>query len=170
LIKIIWNFTKVPNYDGSKGQKITFKEEEGRTITGKAAANAFAKEYETERNTSIPLARTSEVRTDERERTKTAAHDIMQNDITMPQLKKSPGPDYITHEILQHLCNSAIRTLLDILNLSSRQGQVPQCWKEAIMMPILKRDQNRSKVLSYRPISLTISCCKLMEGIINKRM
>ena len=92
-------------------------EDQGRTITGKAAANAFAKGYETESNTSIPLARNSEERTDERERTKTAAHDIMQNDITMPELKKSikklkkkklSGPDNITNEMLQHLGNSAL--------------------------------------------------------------
>jgi hypothetical protein len=50
-------FTKALNDEGSKGQKITL-EDEGRTITGKAAANVFAKGYETESNTSIPLVRT----------------------------------------------------------------------------------------------------------------
>ena len=103
----------------------------------------------------------------------------MQNDITMPEVKKSikklkkkksPGPDNITNEMLQHLGNSALGTLLDIFNLSWRQCQVPQCWKEAIMMPILKKGKNRLKVLSYHPISLTSSCCKLMECIINKCM
>jgi hypothetical protein len=34
----------------------------------------------------------------------------------------------------------------------------------------IKERKNMSKVLSYRPISLTSSCCKLMERIINKRM
>jgi hypothetical protein len=103
----------------------------------------------------------------------------MQNDITMPQLKKSikklkkkksPGSDNITNEMLQHRGNSALGTLLDIFNLSWRQGQVPQCWKQAIMMPILKKGKNRLKVLSYRSISLTSNCCKLMECIINKCM
>ena len=174
----LWNLTKALNDEGSKDQQITL-EDEGRTITGKAASNAFAKGYETESNTNIPLARKKEVRAEERERTKTAAHDILQNDITMPEVKKSikklkkkkyPGPDNITNEVLQHLGNSALGTLLEIFNLSWRQGQVPQCWKEAIMMPILKKGKNRSKVLSYRPISLISSCCKLMERIINKRM
>jgi hypothetical protein len=54
-----------------------------------------------------------EVRAEYRERTKTAAHDIMQNDITMMELKKSikklkknksPGSDNITNKMLQHLC------------------------------------------------------------------
>jgi hypothetical protein len=34
--------------------------------------------------------------------------------------------------MLQHLGNSALWTLLDIFNLSWRQGKVSQCWKEAI--------------------------------------
>jgi hypothetical protein len=40
----------------AQGQKITL-EDEGRTITGKAASKAFVKGYETESNTNIPLAR-----------------------------------------------------------------------------------------------------------------
>ena len=103
----------------------------------------------------------------------------MQNDITMPELKKSikklkkkkpPGPDNITNKMLQHLGNSALGTLLNIFNLSWRQGQVPQCRKEVIMMPILKKGKSKSKVFSYRSISLNSSCCKLMERIINTRM
>ncbi|VDI25180.1 Hypothetical predicted protein [Mytilus galloprovincialis] len=37
-------------------------------------------------------------------------------------------------------------------------------------MPILKKGQNKSKAPSYRAISLTSSCCKLFERIINKHM
>ena len=48
-------FGKTLNDEGSKCQKNTL-EDEGRTITGKAAANAFAKGDETESNTNIPLA------------------------------------------------------------------------------------------------------------------
>ncbi|CAC5403316.1 unnamed protein product [Mytilus coruscus] len=38
------------------------------------------------------------------------------------------------------------------------------------MIPILKKGKNKSKASSYRPISLTSSCCKLLERIINKHM
>ena len=80
----------------------------------------------------------------------------MQNDITMPELKKSikklkkkksPGPDNITNEMLQHLGNSALGTLLDIFNLSWRQGKVSQCWKEAIMMHNIKERKEQVKSL-----------------------
>ena len=59
----LWNLTKALNDEGSKGQKITL-EDQGRTITGKAAA----KGYEKESNTNIPLAHKKEVRAEERER------------------------------------------------------------------------------------------------------
>ena len=104
--------------ENDEGQKITL-EDEGRTITCKAAANVFANGYETEINTNIPLARKKEVRAEERDRTKTSAHDTMHSDIAMPEMtksikklkKKSPGPDNITNEMLQHLGNSALGTL-----------------------------------------------------------
>ncbi|VDI67555.1 Hypothetical predicted protein [Mytilus galloprovincialis] len=146
----LWNLTKALNDEGSKGQKITL-EVEGKTITGKAAANAFAKGYEEVRNTNIPTSRKKEIRTEVREGKKTPAHEIMQTDITMSEMKqsirklkkkKSPGPDKTTNDMLQHLGNSSLNTLLDIFNLSWRQGKVPQCWKEAKMMPILKKGKN----------------------------
>jgi hypothetical protein len=93
-----------------------------------------------------------------------------QKSIKMLKKKKPTGPDNIKNEMLQHLGNSALGTLLDIFNLSWRQGQIPQCWKEAIMMPILKKGKNRSTVLSYRSINKTSCSCKLMDRIINNRM
>ena len=103
----------------------------------------------------------------------------MKTDITLTELnmairklkkEKSPGPDKITNEMLQHLGNTAVKKLLDIYNLSWKQGQVPQCWREATMIPILKRGKNKSKAQSYRPISLTSCVCKTLERIINQRL
>jgi hypothetical protein len=65
----LWNLTKTLNDEGSKSQKITL-EDQGRTITGKAAANG----YEKESNTNIPLARKKEVRAEEREREQKQLH------------------------------------------------------------------------------------------------
>jgi hypothetical protein len=79
-------------------------------IIGKAAANEFAKGYEKESNTYILPSRKKEVRTELRERPKVPTHDLMQGDITMfemkadiMKMKKTPGPDNITNEMLQHL-------------------------------------------------------------------
>jgi ribonuclease HI len=102
----------------------------------------------------------------------------MKVDISLAELKKairqlkkkSPGPDGITNEMIQHLGNASLRKLLDIFNLSWTNGEVPQCWKEARMTPILKKGKNKTKVLSYRPISLTSCICKTMERIVNQRL
>ena len=178
--KKLWNLTKALNDEGTKGQKITL-EEDGRTLSGRTAATNFARAYAAESNIDTPQHRLKEIRQEEKERSAGQAEipEAMRNDITMAELKsaiqklkkkKSPGPDNITNEMLQHLGNVALQKLLEIFNLSWKQGQVPQCWKEAKMIPILKRGKNKSKPQSYRPISLTSCVCKTMERIINQRL
>ena len=49
-------------------------------------------------------------------------------------------------------------------------GTVPEVWREAIVIPILKRGKNKSKAESYQPISLTRCVGKLMECLINTRL
>jgi Reverse transcriptase (RNA-dependent DNA polymerase) len=47
---------------------------------------------------------------------------------------------------------------------------VPQDWKEATIIPILKPNKHLSDPLSYRPISLTSCLSKIMERFINNRI
>ena len=84
--------------------------------------------------------------------------------------KRSPGPDGITSEMLQHLDTTARLKLLEIFNHIWEEGRVPQIWKEAIMIPIHKKGKDRRKSSSYRPISLTSCVVKTMERIINGRL
>ena len=175
----LWRLAKALNDEGNREQKITL-EEDGKTLTGKTAANAFAKAYAQESNISVPRKMEKEIRQKEKERRNHEdTHDAMKKDLTIAELKKairqlkkkkSPGPDNITNEMLQHVGNIAQQKLLDIFNPSWRDGQVPQCWKEARMIPVLKKGKNKSRVLSYRPISLTSCVCKTMERIVNARM
>jgi hypothetical protein len=166
----LWRFTKAMNDKGYSGQKIT-QEDDDKTLTGRTAAYTFAKVYTQESNITIPRQLKKEVRREEKEK--------MMNDITMAELnksikqlkkKKSPGPDHVSNEMIQHLVNTTKQKLLDIYNLSWRSGQVPQCWKEATMIPVLKEGKNRTKPASYRPNSLTSCVCKTLERIINQRM
>lgn len=86
------------------------------------------------------------------------------------KLKKSPGPDQITNEMLLHLGPQAKKKLLQLYNESWKTGVVPQTWRDAVMIPVHKRGKDRTKPESYRPISL-ISCPgKLMERLINTRL
>ena len=84
--------------------------------------------------------------------------------------KKSPGPDGITNEMITHLDSTARLKLLEIFNLSWEEGRVPQMWKEATMIPIHKKDKDKTKASSYRPISLTSCVVKTMERIVNHRL
>ena len=176
----LWRLTQALNDERSKGQKITL-EEEGKTLTGKRAANTFAKNYAKESDTNIPQYLQKEIRKEEKDRRRNCGqvHEAMEHKITMPELlkaikklkkKKSPGPDNITNEMIQHLGNTALQKLLHIINLSWSSGQVPQCWKEAIMIPVLKKGKNKNKAISYCPISLTSCLCKTMERIVNLRL
>ena len=54
------------------------------------------------------------------------------------KLKKSPGPDCITNEIIINLGKPALYKLLGIYNTSWEEGSLPQSWREAIMIPIHK--------------------------------
>ena len=164
--------------DEKVGEQKIFIEEEEEVLQGKRAANVFAKSYAKESNTSIPRMREREVREEEMH-SKKGKDDGIQKCLTMDELKKviktlkkkkAPGPDNITNEMLQHLGNKALQKLLDIFNLSWNKGQLPQIWKEARMIPILKKGKNKAKAVSYRPISLTSCVCKTMERIVNQRM
>jgi hypothetical protein len=56
--------------------------------------------------------------------------------------KKSPGKDGITKEMLINLGKTAKKKLLAILNLSWKLGIVPQVWKDAIIIPVLKKGED----------------------------
>ena len=83
---------------------------------------------------------------------------------------KSPGPDKITNAMLTHMGPKAKTKLLGIFNNSWITGQIPQTWRKASMVPILKKGKDKKQSSSYRPISLTSCVGKLMERIINARL
>ena len=119
------------------------------------------------------------MRKEERLHRENGNDDEMQKNLTIDELKKAikklkkkkaPGPDNITNEMIQHLRNTALQKPLDIYNLSWNKGELPQIWKEAKMIPILKKGKNKARAVSYRPISLTSCVCKTMERMVNLRM
>ncbi|GFS24650.1 retrovirus-related Pol polyprotein from type-1 retrotransposable element R1 4 [Elysia marginata] len=60
--------------------------------------------------------------------------------------------------------------LLNIINQSWKQGRTPRAWKNAHVVPILKKDKDPKELKSYRPISLTsctekeVSCNKALHA------
>lgn len=82
----------------------------------------------------------------------------------------SPGSDEIPYIFLKNLPAVAKIHLLSIFNKIWHSHDFPVTWLEAVVVPILKPDKEKTDVNSYRPISLTCCMCKLMERIVNKRL
>lgn len=177
--KKLWNLVGKLNDEGSRSQNITL-EENGTPQTGKQAANTFADAYAKESDINISPEKTREVRREQRERQQhTTDVKLMKQAITLSELQtalkklrthKSPGSDGISNEMLKHLGNTTVLKLLDVLNLSWETGQLAQIWREADMIPILKKGKDRKKAASYRPISLTSCVVKTLERVINQRL
>ena len=47
---------------------------------------------------------------------------------------------------------------------------MPADWHHAIILPLLKPNEDASAPESYRPISLTSTFCNEMEAKVNKRL
>ena len=62
--------------------------------------------------------------------------------------------------------------LLDIFNDIWASGEIPECWKEATVVPIpnYKPGKDSKNPSNYHPISLTSCLCKTMERMINTRL
>ena len=77
--------------------------------------------------------------------------------------KSAPGQDDIPSTFLAALGPKARIILLDILNYSFNTGTIPQLWRNATIIPLLKALKPASQLSSYRPIALTSCVVKLFE-------
>ena len=69
--------------------------------------------------------------------------------------------------MLTHLGNKATCKLQELFNHSWATVTLPQTWREATMIPILKKGIDPKQAASYRPISLTSCVGKTMERVVN---
>ena len=84
--------------------------------------------------------------------------------------RKAPGHDGILIDQFKVLTIGAKLKLLDIYNEIWEQGIFPETWKQAIMIPILKKGKPAKAPESYRPISLLPVGAKIMEGLVFNRI
>ena len=78
---------------------------------------------------------------------------------------KSPGPDNLSQKVLKETANEVGPLLLLIYRKSLQTSEVPEDWRKANVAPVFKKGQ-RYQAENYRPISLTIVCCKIVEHIV----
>ncbi|GFT64107.1 probable RNA-directed DNA polymerase from transposon X-element [Trichonephila clavipes] len=81
----------------------------------------------------------------------------------------SPGPDGVSYELLRHLNEVSLISLLYLFNRIWREQVYPTQWQEAIVIPILRPGKDPKNPLSYRPITLTSCLCKTLERMVNAR-
>ena len=86
------------------------------------------------------------------------------------KVRKTPGPDGIHNEMLKQLGTKGKKVVLNYINLTWKQGQLPSSWKIATIVPILKKNKSPAELSSYRPISLTSCLGKVVERMINQRL
>ena len=63
------------------------------------------------------------------------------NSLKKCKLKKAPGPDEISNEMLVQLSKYGKRVLLKIINNTWKAGKLPKSWKTAHVIPIPKKDK-----------------------------
>ena len=85
-------------------------------------------------------------------------------------ITKAIGPDDIHPLFLKEGGDLLYRCIYVLFNFSIRWSVLPQEWKKALIVPILKPGQNASLPSSYRPIALTCSICKCIEIILLIRL
>ena len=82
---------------------------------------------------------------------------------------KSPGVDGIPPKLLKEIIEQISTPLAKLFKLSLEEGIVPLEWKEANITPLFK-EGSRNKPENYRPVSLTLVVCKLLETLIRDHM
>lgn len=90
--------------------------------------------------------------------------------ISRLELKKAPGYDLITAEILRELPRKAIVYLTSLFNCILRTSCFPYLWKVSQILMIPKPGKDHFQVSSYRPISLLPVLSKVLEKLILTRM
>ena len=84
--------------------------------------------------------------------------------------KGAPGPDDITPAFIKALGSNALEELLAIFNQSLHSNNLPQIWRTASIIPLLKAGKPAKVLSSYRPISLTSCVVKTAERMIADRI
>ena len=82
----------------------------------------------------------------------------------------STGPDNIHNRCLKNYTELLVHHLTNLFNLILNVGYIPNMWKKAYIILLLKPKKDKKHPSSYRPISLLSCLGKLLEKIIKQRL
>ena len=95
--------------------------------------------------------------------------EIVRSELQGLNEEKAPGPDGISPFLLKKCTEQVIYPLVLLFRKSLQEGQLPEQWKKASVVPIFKAGSKKSPS-NYRPVSLTSRVCKILERIIKKQV
>ena len=82
---------------------------------------------------------------------------------------KSQGPDNLPPWFLKMIVADLVLIFRDLFQASVDTGQVPEQWKTANITALFTKG-NRAEASNYRPVSLTVVACKILEHIIHSHV
>ena len=142
-------------------------------------ADAFMQHYAKESRLQFSKSERDTNRTSRRLKSAMFAYDASGQDFTMLELEKAlasmqsrgaAGPDEITPAFIKALGHNAKCALLALYNDSWNHAAVPQGWRNATIIPLLKAGKDPASIASFRPISLTSCLAKVLERSIASRL
>ena len=181
-IKKVWNMirkisgkTKSPSYthlNTSRETKATSKEDIANTFGETFLKNSSSRNY---------LEKFKNVKKQQEKNKinfKSLNNEEYNNHFNLLELKDAiqkshdtaTGPDEIHYQMLKHLPENALSTLLHIFNDIWTTGVFPDSWRLATVISIPKPGKDHAEPTNYRPIALTSCLCKTLERMINKRL
>lgn len=83
---------------------------------------------------------------------------------------KAAGPDDIGYPLLKRMPLIGRLALLDTMNQVWQSGQIPDEWKEGLVIPIPKAGKDKTLTDGYRPITLLSCMGKTLERMVNRRL
>ena len=92
------------------------------------------------------------------------------NKVINKMKRKAPGNDELVIDQFRDLGHGGKLKLLEIANEIYQTGVFPEPWKQAIVVPILKKDKTAKDPASYRPISLLPVGAKIVESLVLTRI
>ena len=82
---------------------------------------------------------------------------------------KASGVDELSPRLLLHFPDEILVPVCMLFEKSLREGQVPEDWRRANVVPIYKAG-DRGKAKNYRPVSLTCQLCKVFEKLVRDEL
>ena len=168
--KLFWNYVN-PKRKGSNDLTV-IKMDNGSTLTDEREISEcmnefFASVFTRENLENIPSF--EQIITDDSLSFLQCSVDEVTKLLKELKPRKSPGPDGIHPLILKNCADTLAISICKIYNMSFSLGKIPDCWKQADIIPLHKKGA-KNNCKNYRPVSLTSILCKVCEKIARQHL